>query len=116
MGELSCLGANVVCCCEAPVTLGCKSTVSQNCMLCTATYDTKTRWLTPMAHPIVIEDRVWVAANAFIGPGVQIGTYAVIGACAVITEDIQASVVAGGNPARFIKRRQMAGSDRERGT
>ena len=111
IGELSCLGDHVDCCCEAPVTIGSRSTVSQNSMLCTATYDTTTRCFMPVAHPIVIEDFAWVAANAFVGPGVRIGTRAVAGAGAVVTENVLPWSVVGGNPARFIKRWQLIGDD-----
>ncbi len=49
---------------------------------------------------------VWVAAEAFIGPGVEIGDGAVVGARACVFTDVAANCIVGGNPARVIKRRE----------
>ncbi|MBP7722125.1 MAG: acyltransferase [Alphaproteobacteria bacterium] len=53
--------------------------------------------------PVTIEDNVWVAANATILPGVNLGEGAMIAAGAVVTENIPANVMAAGVPARVIK-------------
>jgi acetyltransferase-like isoleucine patch superfamily enzyme len=55
------------------------------------------------APPIVIEDGVWIGANAVILPGVHIGEGSIIGAGAVVTKDVPAGVVAAGNPCRVIR-------------
>ena len=57
--------------------------------------------------PIQIDDQVWIAARAFIGPGVKIGEGAVVGACAVVTSDVSPWTVVAGNPAKFIKKREL---------
>ena len=57
--------------------------------------------------PIVIEDRAWVAAEAFVGPGVTIGEGAVVGARGCVFKDVEPWTVVGGNPARFIKQRTI---------
>jgi putative colanic acid biosynthesis acetyltransferase WcaF len=56
-------------------------------------------------NPIIIKDQSWVAARAFVGPGVTIGEGAVVGACAVVTKDVEPWTVVAGNPAKFIKNR-----------
>lgn len=43
--------------------------------------------------------------NATIMPGVKIGDGAIIAAKSVVTKDVEAYTVVGGNPAKFIKRR-----------
>jgi acetyltransferase-like isoleucine patch superfamily enzyme len=53
--------------------------------------------------PVVIEDDVWIGANAIILKGVRIGRGAVIGAGSVVTQDVTAKTIWAGNPARFIK-------------
>lgn len=54
--------------------------------------------------PIVIEKNVWIGANVTVVSGVTIGENTIIAAGAVVTKDIPANVVAGGIPARIIKR------------
>ncbi|MEI7457523.1 MAG: hypothetical protein WCK93_12450 [Nitrosomonadales bacterium] len=103
MGALACLGDHVDCSCEAQVTIGMKSTVSQKSMLCTVEYDATTRQLLAVARPIVIEDYAWVAANVFVCPGIRIGSHAVVGACSVVTENVSPDCIVGGNPAHVIK-------------
>ncbi|MFC7582022.1 sugar O-acetyltransferase [Schaalia naturae] len=53
--------------------------------------------------PIVLEDRVWIGANAVILPGVRIGYGSVVGAGAVVSRDIPPMVVAVGTPARVLR-------------
>lgn len=66
--------------------------------------DAKTRnTLIEQALPVVIEDDVWIGGGAIILPGVTIGKGSVIAAGSVVTKDIPADVVAGGNPCRVIK-------------
>lgn len=54
--------------------------------------------------PIVIKDNVWIGASSVIVAGVTIGENSIIAAGAVVTKDIPANVVAGGVPAKVIKK------------
>lgn len=56
-------------------------------------------------RPVTIEDDVWIGSRVTILPGVTIGKGAVIGASAVVTKDVPAYAVVGGNPARVLKMR-----------
>ncbi|HEX8036243.1 MAG TPA: DapH/DapD/GlmU-related protein [Ktedonobacterales bacterium] len=49
-------------------------------------------------------DDVWIGGRAIILPGVTIGDHAVIGAGAVVMEDIPARSIALGNPAKVIQK------------
>ncbi len=51
---------------------------------------------------IIIEDDVWIAANAVILPNVRIGRGAVVAAGAVVTKDVAPFTIVGGVPAREI--------------
>lgn len=53
--------------------------------------------------PVVIKDNVWIGDKATILPGVTIGEGAVIAANAVVTKDVPAYSIVGGNPAKIIK-------------
>lgn len=52
---------------------------------------------------IIIEEDVWIGANAVILPDITIGKGSVIGAGAVVNSDIPPYSLAGGVPARIIK-------------
>jgi acetyltransferase-like isoleucine patch superfamily enzyme len=56
------------------------------------------------SKPIIIEDSVWIGTNSIVLPGVRIGRGSVISASSVVTDDIPTMVVAGGNPARVLKK------------
>lgn len=53
--------------------------------------------------PVVIEDDVWIGAQAIILKGVTLHRGAIIAAGAVVTEDVPAFAVVAGNPARVIR-------------
>ena len=54
---------------------------------------------------VVVGDKVWIGYRAVVLPGVTIGEGAVIGACAVVTKDVEAYAIVAGNPARTIGER-----------
>jgi len=53
--------------------------------------------------PITVGDDVWIGGRAVLNPGVTVGDNAVIASGAVVTEDVPADVVVGGNPATVIR-------------
>jgi acetyltransferase-like isoleucine patch superfamily enzyme len=61
--------------------------------------------------PVRIGDDVFIGANATVLKGVTIGDRAVIAAGSVVTKDVPADEIWGGNPARFLKRTN--GTERE---
>jgi acetyltransferase-like isoleucine patch superfamily enzyme len=52
---------------------------------------------------IVIERNVWIAAGATVIGGVTVGENSVVAAGSVVTKDVPAYTLVGGNPARVIR-------------
>lgn len=52
---------------------------------------------------VVIGNNVWIGDKATILPGVHIGEGCIIGANSVVTKDIPAYCIVGGNPAKILK-------------
>lgn len=53
----------------------------------------------------MIGNDVWIGYDALIMPGVHIGNGAIIASRAVVTADVPAYTVVGGNPAKILKAR-----------
>lgn len=105
MKAYACIASGVDCYNAAPVTIGVNATVSQRCFLCTASHNISSPRHEQTERPIIIQDKAWVAAEAFIGPGVTVGEGAVVGARAAVFKDVEPWTVVGGNPAKFLKDR-----------
>jgi len=109
MGEYSCLAPEVDCYNAAKIKIGAHSTISQKSYLCTASHDITKSTIPLITKPIIIEEQVWIGADAFIGMGVTIGEGAVVGARTAVFKDVEPWTVVGGNPAKFIKKREIRG-------
>ena len=103
----SCLAHNVDCYCVGSVRIGAHATVSQYSYLCTASHDFEHPHLPLVTAPITIGNGAWVTADVFVGPGVTIGDGAVVGARSSVFKDVAPWTVVAGNPARFVKKREM---------
>ena len=50
---------------------------------------------------------MWVGANVSINPGVTIGEGAIVALGSVVTRDVPPMAIAGGNPAKVIRYRNV---------
>ena len=89
------------------ITIGCRAVVSQGVHLVTGTHDYSKSGFPLVTKPIHIGDHAWVAAEAFVHPGVTIGNGCVIGARSVVTKDMPEWMVCSGHPCIPIKSRIM---------
>jgi putative colanic acid biosynthesis acetyltransferase WcaF len=93
----------------APVRLGSDVCISQGAYLCTGNHD----WSDPafglIVRPIEIGNGAWVGAKAVLGPGATVGECAVVAVGSVVTGHVPAFEIHGGNPARFLRRREISG-------
>lgn len=105
MDEFACIGPRVTCYSMGNIWLKKGAIVSQGAHLCAGTHDIADPHFQLIVGPIVIGERAWVAAEAFVGPGVTIGDGAVLGARGVLFRDAAERTVYVGNPAVAIKHR-----------
>ena len=63
---------------------------------------------------IIIEDDVWIGANAVVVDGVTVGKGAVIAAGAVVSKDVPPMAVVGGVPAKVLRFRGRGRADETR--
>lgn len=87
------------------VTIGENASISQNAHICAGSHDFNKPDLPLTKPPIFIGDGAWVCADAFVGPGVVLGAYSIVGARAVVMRDVAPHVIVVGNPAQVIKAR-----------
>lgn len=59
----------------------------------------------PFKGDTVVGNDVWIGQNVTVMPGVHIGDGAIIAASSVVTKDIPAYRIAGGNPCKIIRKR-----------
>jgi len=90
-----------------PITIGDRTLISQYAHLCAGSHDHRSPDYPLLKPPINIGKDCWIAADAFVGPGVTVGDRSVVGARASVFKDVPPDVIAGGNPAKFISHRQF---------
>lgn len=59
----------------------------------------------PLKGDTVVGNDVWFGQNVTVMPGVKIGDGAIIGANSVVTKDVPAYAIVGGNPIKVIRYR-----------
>lgn len=106
MEEGACLGPHVNCYNQAKVVLGQDCCVSQEACLCTAGHQVEmlnNAKTSLVVANITLHEGAWVGMRAFIGPGVEVGAHAVVGAMSGVFRDVPIKTVVGGNPATVLK-------------
>lgn len=78
--------------------------ISQQAYLCTGSHDFSKPTFDLIVKPIIIREGSWVCARAFIGPGVSVGPSSLVAAGAIVTKDVPAKTMVGGNPAKEVKK------------
>jgi putative colanic acid biosynthesis acetyltransferase WcaF len=90
---------------QGKISIGSRSVISQGTNVCTGTHDYTKQGSPLITKPITIGDNVWVAAEAFIHPGVTIANGCVIGARSVVNNNMPEWMVCTGHPCVPIKKR-----------
>lgn len=83
------------------------ATVAQEAYLSTGTHAFDKNSMNLITDKITIGRNVFIGARTFIMPGITVGEYAVVGANSTVTKNVEPWTVVGGNPAKFIKKREI---------
>ncbi|MBW8784647.1 MAG: putative colanic acid biosynthesis acetyltransferase [Novosphingobium sp.] len=94
---------------QGVISIGARSVVSQRAHLCASTHDVSDPNFQLVVRPITIGAQCWVAAEAFVGPGVTMGDRAVLGARGALFANAEPDAIYSGNPAHRIKPRNLRG-------
>lgn len=87
------------------VSIGDHVCISQGAYLCTGSHDWTKSSFDLIIKPIRIQSGAWIASNASVGPGVEVGEGAVLSLASVATKDLKPWSVNVGNPAVAVKAR-----------
>lgn len=86
LGDNVWIGEEVLILSLANVTIRSNVCLSQRAFLCTGSHDFKSSSFDLITKPITINEHSWIAAQAFIGPGVEIPKGTMVGAGEVVSE------------------------------
>ena len=87
--------------------IGSHATVSQRAFICTAGHEIDHPNMPLITAPVKISDGAWICAEAYVHPGVTVGTDAVAGVRSVVLKDVPDRQVVAGNPAKKIRERKV---------
>lgn len=91
----------------APIEIGSHTCLSQRVFLCTGSHDHRSPTFDLITKPIRIGAQCWIAATAFVGPGVEVGEGTVVSAGSVLLESVPGGVIVRGNPAQVTGERTV---------
>jgi acetyltransferase-like isoleucine patch superfamily enzyme len=105
IGDDSFVNNGVILSATHSIKIGHRVNIAPHCVLIDNDFHgTANRNGPPKIAPIVLEDDVWLGTRVTVLKGVTIGRGSVIASGSVVTKDIPAGVLAGGVPAKIIKR------------
>jgi len=110
VGDRVVIGDRVIVYSLGRIVVGSDTVVSQGTHLCAGDHDIEQTDRPLRRVPISIGRQCWIAADAFVGPGVDVGDGVVLGARAAAFRDLPDWTVCVGTPAKPHRRR-----DRPRG-
>ncbi|MGP1832763.1 acyltransferase [Shewanella frigidimarina] len=87
------------------ILIGDNVNISQGTKIYTLGHDIDSETFIAIGNPVIIEDYVCIFSHSIICPGVTLKKGAVVMPGSVVVKDVGAYEVVGGNPAKFIRKR-----------
>lgn len=111
IGEDSIVGEDAVLDGRDKLIIGNHVDIASEVMIYNAEHDVKDPNFRAIQAPVVIQDYVFIGPRAIVLPGVTIKRGAVVGAGAVVTENVEEGSIVGGVPAKKIGERETKNLD-----
>lgn len=92
---------------QGRISIGARTVVSQRAHVCASSHDIHDPNFQLVLRPVRIGAGCWVAAEAFVGPGVEMGDGAVLAARGALFGNAEPGGVYSGNPASYLKSRDL---------
>ncbi|MEO0031022.1 MAG: hypothetical protein RIS94_780 [Pseudomonadota bacterium] len=92
---------------QGRIVIGAKAVISQRAHVCASTHDVNDPHFQLVLRPVTIGARCWVAAEAFVGPGVTMGDRSVLAARGALFRATEPDAIYTGNPAVLLKYRAL---------
>ncbi len=89
------------------IVIGDNVCISQRAFLCTGNHNHRLPTFDLIVKPIIVEDGAWLCAGSWVGPGVKVGSHAILTACSVTAAHLEPWSIYRGNPAVFVKKRTV---------
>lgn len=99
IGDYSWIGDDVCLYTLGELKIGANSVISQKSYICTASHDINSATFEIFDRKVTIGNRVWIAADVFVAPGVTIADGCVVGARSSVFGDLPPMMVCYGYPA-----------------
>lgn len=87
------------------ITIGNNVGIAHDTKIYTLGHNIESSHFETKGNKVVIEDNCFIFSNTLIMPGVTIGEGAIVLAGSVVTKDVEPWTIVGGNPSKFIKKR-----------
>lgn len=105
VGENALIGPGAILYNQGAIRIGPRSVVSQRAHVCASTHDVRDPDFQLVLKPVTIGTGCWVAAEAFVGPGVTMHDGAVLAARGALFGDAEKDMIYRGNPATPVRSR-----------
>ena len=89
------------------IVIGNNVCISQRAFLCAGSHNYKSQKFDLIVKPIIVEDGAWLGAACWVGPGVTVGSHAVLTAGSVAGKNLEPWGIYQGNPAVLVKKREI---------
>ena len=102
LGKHVFINHSLTCMAAGGITIDDGVMIGPNVKIVTDNHDFQNRMVL-RCKPVHICRNAWIGVGAIILPGVTIGENAIVAGGAVVTKNVEANTIVGGNPAKFIK-------------